>query len=152
MLRRKGGAGAVNQLVRGPLPWFGPPAGAWELGHVWLHIKPFHYILDPGKALCDLASANIYHVFTWLHTLTRTHTHTCMPEHMSPNTTHPHTHSLLPRCSASPPEPRTVADKAIVNLSLKVGPVPPTTPTTTKIKVRRIQDEILKCQTETWRG
>lgn len=60
VVRRKSDGGAVNKLVSSPLPWFQSPAGAWELGHVWLHINPFHYVLDPSKALCDLAPVSIY--------------------------------------------------------------------------------------------
>lgn len=87
--RHKGDVGAVNQLVCCPLPWFPSPAGAWELGHVWLYIKPFHYIQDPGKALCDLASVAIYP------SRDCTHTHTSPPKTHVSKCILPHTHSIL---------------------------------------------------------
>lgn len=107
MATHKGDAGAVNQLVFVSLPWFQSPFVAWELGHVWLHIKPFHYMLDPAKALCDLASVSISPPCD----CTPTHTHTVYtftPTSCPQMHTATHTLELL--------EPRIVADKANVNL------------------------------------
>lgn len=123
MVRRKGDVGAVNQLVYSPLPWFQSPAGAWELGHVWLHLKPFHYVLDPSKALCDLASVSVYPSRDCTQTHTHMRAYAFTPKHTSPNA-HAPTHTFSPLSYSSLPlEPRTVADKANVNLWLKVGSV-----------------------------
>lgn len=131
--------GAVNQLVCGSLPWLRSRAGAWELGNVWVHIKPFHYVLDPGKALCDLASGCIYPSRDWTQTHTNacqnTRTHTSPPFFSFP-------YGLVRRRGGSQGQPQT-------KLTLISGWRSPAA-LPCKIKVRRIQGEILKCQMETW--
>lgn len=146
---------AVNQLIlplspRDSLYSWRPE----KWGNVWVCSKPFHYVLDPGKALSDLAPW-LHLSFTWLSRDTHTHMQAgparqntaCVSPFFS-SFSHIKPVRWAGRSQKAPQTKLTLISgwrsPAAVFFCFFFAPV--------KLRSVRIQGEMLKCQMESWHG